>query len=392
MRPAEGTTLFFVDDQGVLFDEPAQRLYHLNTTSAYIWCLLEENESLNVVTAELAKTFGLRGNEAEDYLEKALGLFGDLRVLADSERVFPPKQAEKLPAVVTYDESLFVAERRYRVLSSTIRMRFSDVDQLRWVGPVLNHLTAYDHAIADVDVDIWQTESGEIVLLRDGRPTFLCDRLNRLAPFVKGLIWHTAVYRQDFFLDIHAGVVGDGHQAYLLPAKAGSGKSTLTAALVHAGFEFFSDELALLDNRMWVMPVPLSLSVKEPGTEVLTPYYPHLPGLALHERSDKKKVRYVPPRPETVPPLAIRRPVGAIVFPRYVEGCITLLEQLDKPAALKEFLAECLIVDTWLDRDKVASLVSWIEQVPSYRLTFSDLEKAVEAFQGVVGLMPPDCQ
>ena len=34
---------------------------------------------------------------------------------------------------------------------------------------------------------------------------------------------------------------------HLLPAAAGSGKSSLTAALVHSGLGYYSDEVALIE-------------------------------------------------------------------------------------------------------------------------------------------------
>lgn len=99
-----------------------------------------------------------------------------------------------------------------------------------------------------------------------------------------------------FLLDIHAGVIGDGKYCYLLPAESGSGKSTLTAALVHSGFEYFSDEVALLDeNNFHVQPAPMATCVKNTGVKTLSRYYPELPQLKEHLRGDGKRVRYMPP-------------------------------------------------------------------------------------------------
>ena len=66
-----------------------------------------------------------------------------------------------------------------------------------------------------------------------------CSGITELAPVVKSLIWVTAVNQHEFFLDIHAGVIGDGEKCIVLPGPPGSGKSTLTAALVHAGYQFY---------------------------------------------------------------------------------------------------------------------------------------------------------
>jgi hypothetical protein len=46
---------------------------------------------------------------------------------------------------------------------------------------------------------------------------------------------------------VHAGVVTDRGRAIVLPGHSFSGKSTLVAALVRAGAEYYSDEYAILD-------------------------------------------------------------------------------------------------------------------------------------------------
>ena len=62
---------------------------------------------------------------------------------------------------------------------------------------------------------------------------------------------------------IHAGVVASGGRAILLPAPSGSGKSTLVAALIARGARYYSDELALLDQRGWVHPYPRHLVIRD---------------------------------------------------------------------------------------------------------------------------------
>lgn len=50
-------------------------------------------------------------------------------------------------------------------------------------------------------------------------------------------------------LCIHAGVVSAGHGSVVIPGISGLGKTTLTAALVQAGFGYLSDEVLALDRR-----------------------------------------------------------------------------------------------------------------------------------------------
>jgi hypothetical protein len=61
---------------------------------------------------------------------------------------------------------------------------------------------------------------------------------------------------------VHAGVVGHRGAAIVIPGSSLSGKSTLTAELVRAGGEYYSDEYAPLDASGLVHPFPKPLSIR----------------------------------------------------------------------------------------------------------------------------------
>lgn len=62
---------------------------------------------------------------------------------------------------------------------------------------------------------------------------------------------------------VHAGVVGVGGAAVIIPGRSGVGKTTLVAALVRAGALYYSDEYAVLDKRGRVHPFAAPLQVRE---------------------------------------------------------------------------------------------------------------------------------
>ena len=124
---------------------------------------------------------------------------------------------------------------------------------------------------------------------RDGVPIGSARGLSFLGPIVKGSDLASRSQRARFSFYIHAGVVGNGTNCVLLPAAAGSGKSSLTMALVHRGFQYFSDEVALVEPETFhVPPMPLAMAIKEPGWELAARYYPALKSLPVHVRSNSK--------------------------------------------------------------------------------------------------------
>ena len=65
-------------------------------------------------------------------------------------------------------------------------------------------------------------------------------------------LWIAEYSRKSVF--VHAGCVAVDGQAVVLPGRSMSGKSSLTAALVRAGADYYSDEYAVLDNHGLVRP------------------------------------------------------------------------------------------------------------------------------------------
>ena len=382
IKPARGVHLFYLDDAGVVFSESTQELHALNTTAAVIWTLLEEGHDAQGVAAQLQAMYALEPAQATQFVASALdewtgkGLLGEPPLQAAAAPSAAPEAAA--PAARAWTPIDAVAVRHYRLLSSRFRVRFPTAEAERIVHPILSHLEAAPSE-GEVDIDIVTHPEG-LALYCDRTWFSDCRGLDELAPIVKALAWMTAVRDHPFFLDIHAGVIGDGRTCILLPAAPGSGKSTLTAALAHAGLQYFSDEVALLaEGTLDVFPVPLAICVKRAGVAALADRFPELASLPAHKRGDGKEVIYLPPPRASLPPTCEPRPVKAVVFPKYRAGAATELRALSPLDALKRLLDECLVVTPPLDRAKVAALVRWIDATPCFGLTFGSTDSAIAA-------------
>lgn len=72
-------------------------------------------------------------------------------------------------------------------------------------------------------------------------------------------------YQRRDLLFLHAAAVGWNSRAAVLSAPPGTGKSTLTLALLDRGLEYLSDELSPIDlQRLTVAPYPHALYLKSP--------------------------------------------------------------------------------------------------------------------------------
>ena len=378
---ADGTHLFLMDDTGILFSEACQEIHVLNASATVIWCHLEDGKSSGEIASLLAETFDLSPADAEHYVSTALADWRRMGFLAGDQANTPvavEQDAPAKPLLPAWTDAPFVAERSYRLLSSRLRLRFTQPEQEAIVHPVLAHLEQ-EKAGPEQEtlIDIITTPQGNVVY-RDKKAEQGFLKIDELAPVAKGLVWYTAILDHSFFLDIHAGVVRDENGCILLPAPPGSGKSTLTAALVCAGFQFFSDEVALLEEETFnVFPLPLALCFKDTGVEAISQFYPQVKTLPFHNRGDGKRVCYMPPPAHSALADTSPQPVKALVFPSYLPDATTKLDRLEPLDALKLLMDQCLVIDKQLDREKVAGMIDWVLGMSSYRLTYSNTDEAV---------------
>ena len=171
----------------------------------------------------------------------------------------------------------------------------------------------------------------------------------------------------------------------LLPAAAGSGKSSLTAALTHSGFEYFSDEVALIEPDTFHVPrVPLALCVKSTGWDVIAEYYPRILHLPTHIRADGKLVRYLRAIAVNAASQPGSAPVSHVIFPRYDKDKATEIRSITRAEALQRLTGECVAVRRRLKRDDAEGLAHWMAGIDCYALSFSSLAAAVDLVRQIV--------
>jgi hypothetical protein len=116
-------------------------------------------------------------------------------------------------------------------------------------------------------------ERGRFALVKDtddGLLSVACDERSIAGPsdlrLALGILdaelrMYIALHAPDHVF-VHAGVVGVDDRAIVLPGRSFAGKTTLVAALVKAGAEYWSDEYAVLDADGLVHPYAKPLSVR----------------------------------------------------------------------------------------------------------------------------------
>ncbi len=183
--------------------------------------------------------------------------------------------------------------------------------------------------------------------------------------------------RQHRMLLLHAGVVERDGLALVMPATPGSGKSTLTAALMHSGWRLLSDEFGALDPAtLQFQPVLKPVALKNQSIEaiaqlapsaVLGPRFPNTrKGLVVHAAppADAVRARHVTARP------------GAVVLPKWEAGSPTRFEPL--PASeMFSAVAFNAFNYTTVGEPAFDAALALTRRCPAWRLVYSDLHDAL---------------
>lgn len=121
--------------------------------------------------------------------------------------------------------------------------------------------------------------------------------------------------RQHMF--VHGGAVEKFGSGIMMPAESGHGKTTLTLALVNAGYRFLSDEFCVLDSESGMLKAfPRSLSVREGSLRLFPGLHAGRDQLPLLD-SPLEVLYSVDPVREFGGEMGESCPVRYIIFPHY---------------------------------------------------------------------------
>lgn len=135
------------------------------------------------------------------------------------------------------------------------------------------------------------------------------------------------------FVFVHAGVVAWKNKALVFPGRSFAGKSTMVAALLRAGAQYYSDEYAVLDEHGYVYPYARRLALRQAAA---------VPNLRVDASFFGS--------PTGCEPI----PVGLVVFCNYREGTRTSFRSISSAQCLMELLRNTVPVRRFPHRSLAA--------------------------------------
>lgn len=252
-RRSVGLLTASLEGQEVVFDPMTLKIHLLNWTAALVleYCdgITRTDQVVSVVVEELGASAAVVRRE----IEACLRAFDQEGLLERAYRL-PPAHTPLDPAVAGNQRSL-----PFAVPGGALVFRSADTSLIRLVDDALGCM------VVDRQPTIWcglSWNSGRIQASGTGvSDTFASaqDFLNNLPTILSHIVMETST-----MLVLHAGAVASEVGTLLLPGPSGTGKSTLTAALLKSGAQYLSDDAVGIQPEtlnVCSFPKPIGLSV-----------------------------------------------------------------------------------------------------------------------------------
>jgi Coenzyme PQQ synthesis protein D (PqqD) len=148
LRPATGVRLFLTRDEGILFDEVGQKLFHLNSMATCIWCYIEETHSIESIIHSTAHSMHLDMDRARHFVLKMIRAWRRLGLLQGGRhrpgfrrRGLPlRRRALRLMSTDESDSALQAQLHFYQLLDVKFSLAYGQRSLEALIHPILAHL------------------------------------------------------------------------------------------------------------------------------------------------------------------------------------------------------------------------------------------------------------
>jgi HprK-related kinase A len=202
------------------------------------------------------------------------------------------------------------------------------------------------------------------------------------ALFEWGLNWTIGSYAHNFLI-LHSAVVELNGCGTLLAATSGSGKSTLAAELSLQGWRLLSDELALIDKDLRLVPCARPVSLKNQSIEVIRARHPEAIFGPSAQDTHKGTIAHLPAPKSSVERNFETVAPRLIVFPKWTANSPLRLEAIGSGEAALRLIDQSFNYPI-LGRQGFERLADLVESAEAWELEYSSLDDARNTLEQLV--------
>lgn len=202
------------------------------------------------------------------------------------------------------------------------------------------------------------------------------------AMFEWGLNWALASFFHNYLI-LHSAVVEWKGKGVLLSAVSGSGKSTLSAELSLQGWRLLSDELALIDDKLNLIPLARPISLKNSSIDLIRFRHPSAVIGPLAKDTHKGTVGHLKVTGDSIAHNLLPAIPKLIVFPKWTAGSPLRVTPVGAGQAALHLIDQAFNYSI-LGSEGFQRLVALVRNTEAWEIEYSSLDEARDALETLV--------
>jgi hypothetical protein len=359
----------------VLAAADSRGLYLLNSSAAFIWDKLRLGWAPDEIRSGLAEAYRLSSDHAQRDVNATLLQWDDLFNRKRPEPLSPDvavvELAGRMATTYSWNHVTFSVCVDSDELAAEIYPRLRGLESRNSEPRFTFYLVTHE---AGIQIHL-VSEPGhaELIACED---TVSAARAILLQEIIRRANGHL-----EWLSVLHAGACGNESKCVIFPAASHSGKSTLAAVLMQRGLAFYADDSVPVEKGTLQVPcMPFGLAIREGSWPLIGERFPGFHDSAVWTRFGER-VRFLYPSPHNMPARAV-----AIVFTAYQQQAAFSIRRLNTLETLLGLQQSGFWVDP--QRESIQAFLDWLQSIPSYELTYDDVDLASEFIEAFVGLPP----
>lgn len=354
-----GVLLSAMADRAIAYDLLTETAHQLNASAGTLLAACDGDGDVDEAIAAWADGANVDREVVATDVTTGLAMLEELSLIGRDEPVEPPKEVVGSTADPAEGALLGAV---HPVIDHNIAFRGPDQQLLDTLDDFLGTGTSSEKPTTFFDAH--EDDDGQLVLVTDYEWKF--PSLEACLRQLTSAVNEYAVWTHSCAA-LHAGAVRSPEgQVVLLPAPSGDGKSTITGALVAAGWDYLGDEaIGVRPETGVAVGYPKRLAIGPDSRSVLN--------LAESDGSDLDPTEI---RADVVRLDGEVGPVERVVLPRFEEGAEIAIERLEPHEAVVELLANTLNLAR-AGQAALDAICDLATSVPVDRLVHGDAHQAV---------------